>query len=118
MKLFSYEKDGGKESKVWGFFFIEWKRFFSVALLHFKDGSRDAYHSHAFNSKSWVLKGQLNEQMIDGSVNVYKPGLKPVVTLREHFHQVKSVGNTFVLTFRGPSEAYQIGVYAPVTKGA
>jgi hypothetical protein len=102
MKFFSYEKDGGQESKVWGFFIAEIKSLFSVVLLHFKDGSREAFHSHAFNSKSWVLWGQLNEHMIDGSVNVYKPGLKPVITLREHFHMVKSVGSTFVVSFRGP----------------
>ena len=102
MKLFSYEKDGGSESKVWGFFLIEAKRLFSVVLLHFKDGSRDAYHSHAFNSISWVLKGELNEQMLGGYSIVYKPSLKPVITRREYFHQVKSVGNTWVISFRGP----------------
>lgn len=102
MKFFAYEKDGGQESKVWGFFIAEIKSLFSVVLLHFKDGSREAFHSHAFNCKSWVLWGQLNKHMIDGTVNVYKRGLKPVITLREHFHMVKSVGNTFVLSFRGP----------------
>jgi quercetin dioxygenase-like cupin family protein len=101
MKFFAYEKDGGKESKVWGLFIAEIKSLFSVVLLHFKDGSREAFHSHAFNSKSLILRGQLNEHMIDGKVNVYKAG-QIVTTLREHFHMVKSVGDTFVISFRGP----------------
>jgi hypothetical protein len=52
--------------------------------------SPQAFHSHAFNSKSLILWGQLNEHMIDGKVNVYKAG-QIVTTLREHFHMVKSV---------------------------
>jgi hypothetical protein len=102
MKIFSYEKDGGKESKVWGLFLIEAKKLFSVVLLHFKDGSREAFHSHAFNAVSWVLWGQLNEEQFNGIRRTFKPSLKPVWTPRTNFHMVKSVGSTFVISFRGP----------------
>jgi hypothetical protein len=102
MKLFKLMKDGGKESRVWGFFLAEIKSLFSVVLLHFADGSREAYHSHAFNSVSWVLRGRLEENMFDGRVNVYAPSLKPVVTRRTDFHKVVSTGDTYVLSFRGP----------------
>jgi hypothetical protein len=102
MKFFAYEKDGGKESRVWGFFLAEIKSLFSVVLLHFKDGSREAYHSHAFNSLSWVLKGKLTEHMYDKRINVYSPSFKPVVTLRTDLHMVKSTGDTWVISFRGP----------------
>jgi hypothetical protein len=102
MKFFAYEKDSGKESKVWGFFIAEIKSLFSVVLLHFKDGSREAFHSHAFNSLSWVLKGKLTEHMYNGKANVYPASIVPVVTHRHDLHMVKSTGDTFVISFRGP----------------
>mgnify|MGYP001575993171 CR=1 FL=1 len=58
MKLFYYGKDGGPESHVWGFWLIEAKSLFSIVLLRFENGTREAYHSHAFNSLSWVLRGR------------------------------------------------------------
>jgi len=123
MKLLSYGKDGGPDSTVWGFWLIEWKRLFSIALLVFEDGSRDMFHSHAFNSVSWVLKGELVEKTvgeqsgkclgwIDGKWQTpfgslfkyyyYDPSFKPIITKRDRFHQVTSKGRTWVLTFRGP----------------
>lgn len=102
MKLFKFMKDGGPLSKSSGLFFVELKRLFSVVLLHFTDGSRDAYHTHAFNAVSWVLWGKLVERDIYGRVTHYTPSLRPVITLREKFHKVVSVGDTWVLSFRGP----------------
>lgn len=107
MKILKMMKDGGPESRVWGFFFIEAKKLFSVVLLHFYDGSREAYHSHAFNSISWVLKGKLVEDRIYGSylkgkITVFRPSLKPVITTRDNMHRVTSEGDTYVITFRGP----------------
>lgn len=102
MKLFNISKDGGPDSNVTGYWLIEWKRFFSIALLRFSDGSRESFHSHAFNCGSWVLTGGLREENLDGTVNYYRPGLKPLVTLRNTFHRVFSHGTSWVLTFRGP----------------
>ena len=106
MKLFHYAKDGGAESTVWGFWLIEWKRFFSIALLCFENGSREAYHSHAFNSISWVLRGALSEDIrYPNGVHdrqLYFPSLWPVFTSRSRMHKVTSCGRTWVLTFRGP----------------
>lgn len=108
MKLLHIAKDGGKESTVWGFWLVEWKRLFSAALLCFEHGSREAYHSHAFNSISWVLKGSLEEDEMprEGdcywTVRRYAPSLRPIFTPRNCMHKVTSVGRTWVLTFRGP----------------
>jgi hypothetical protein len=102
MKLVSYGKDGGKDSTVWGFWLIEIKCLFSLAVLVFENGSRDAYHSHAFNCISWVLRGQLREELRDGHVEDYLPGVWPIVTRRHTFHKVTSLGRTVVVTFRGP----------------
>lgn len=104
MKLFHYGKDGGPDSTVWGYWLIEWKSLFSVALLCFEDGTREAYHSHAFNAISWVLSGKLVEYTYkDCSFpQAYWPSFKPIVTRRTKFHKVSSVGRTWVLTFRGP----------------
>lgn len=102
MLFLQLKKDGGPDSKVWGWWLIEWKRLFTVALMHFLDGSREAYHSHAFNAISWVIRGKLTENIIDGTVNVYTPSFKPIYTPRTAFHKVVSEGNTWVFTLRGP----------------
>lgn len=110
MKLFKLMKDGGKESRVWGFFLAEIKSLFSVVLLRFADGSREAYHSHAFNSISWVLKGKLTENrrfdhsssLTEWKMTEFRPSLKPIITTRDNMHKVVSTGNTYVLSFRGP----------------
>lgn len=107
MKLFSRSKDGGPKSRVWGYFLAEIKSLFSIAILHFKDGSREAYHSHAFNSISWVLWGKLtesviNEEQTQGYSKVYTPSLFPIITKRSTLHRVTSRKNTWVITFRGP----------------
>lgn len=111
MKLFRKAKDGGPESTVTGYWLIEAKRLFSVCLLKFEDGSRDAYHTHAFDSINWVLKGEVREHVIDelgdhGSVAGYSishhASLRPVITRRSTFHKVVSKGTTWVLSLRGP----------------
>lgn len=102
MKILTSMKDGGNESTVWGLFLIEMKSLFSIALLRFENGSREAYHDHAFSSISWVLKGKLQENMLDDKVNEYTPSFKPICTSRTDFHKVVSIGRTWVLTFRGP----------------
>lgn len=104
MKLCYWGKDGGEESRVWGFWLIEWKRYFSIALLKFEHGSREAYHNHAFNAVSWLLTGALVEldRAVPGTARLYSPSWRPIFTPREMFHQVQSVGRSWVLTFRGP----------------
>jgi hypothetical protein len=107
VKLFRVAKDGGPESNVTGYWLIEWKRWFSIALLRFEDGSRDAFHSHAFNSISWLLSGCLKEYEIDHRGDeqcwrFYIPDIVPIITRRETFHKVRSYGRSWVLTFRGP----------------
>jgi hypothetical protein len=102
MKLFQQAKDGGPDSTVSGFFFIELKQFFSVALLRFMEGSREAYHDHAFNSISWILSGTLVEHHKNGEVVFHTRTFTPIKTLRNTFHKVYSRGTTWVFTIRGP----------------
>jgi hypothetical protein len=112
VKLFEISKDGGAESSVWAYWLCEFKSMFSVALLRFDGKSRDAYHSHAFDCVSWVLRGHLTERVLRAAdpddlcaVNQYPASLRPVVTRRETFHKVDSRrydGPTWVLTLRGP----------------
>ncbi len=109
MKFCKIAKDGGPESKVWGYFLFEIKSLFSIVLLRFEDGSREAYHNHAFNAVSWVLKGELNEILHESvepdvyqSLNTYCPSIFPVITLRSTMHKVISRGTTWVLSIRGP----------------
>ena len=108
MKFFTKMKDGGDDSHVYGYFLAEIKSLFTIVLINFKDGSRDAFHSHAFNSISWLLKGQLIEEVIDKDtgevikVNVYRPSILPIITKRTTFHKVISTGSSWLLNFRGP----------------
>lgn len=101
-------KDGGPESHVYAYG-LECKALFSVLVLRFENGTRDAYHSHAFNAVSWLLgSGDLHEIVKPGrqgalsTTTYYEPSLRPIVTLRETYHQVASIGRTWVLTLRGP----------------
>lgn len=106
MKFCYVGKDGGPESTVWGFWLIEIKSLFSIALLCFEHGSREAYHNHAFNSISWVLSGSLIEFVRKGKGwnkwVAYRPSWRPIFTSRDRMHKVTSVGRSWVLTFRGP----------------
>lgn len=111
MRLFYRGKDGGSESTVWGFWLCEFKSLFSVVLLCFENGTREAYHNHAFNSISWVLKGKLTEYLLghwEGEeykkqrFKTYLSSFRPIITRRSTFHQVRSDGRTWVLSFRGP----------------
>lgn len=104
MKILWNAKDGGVESKVWCYG-VESKLFGSILLLNFKEGSREAYHSHAFDAISWVLKGKIKEVIAfesDGLINYYKPSVKPIKTYKETFHKVYGLAkNTWILSFRG-----------------
>lgn len=103
MRFFSKAKDGGPKSTVTGYWLVELKRFFSIVLLKFEDGSRDEYHDHAFNSINWVLSGRVDEEFTDPSLNLtYRPSLRPVKTQRTRMHRVRSRGTTWVFSIRGP----------------
>ncbi len=103
MKIFKRMKDGGQESTVTGYWLIEVKSLFSVCVLRFDGASREAFHTHAFNALSWVLKGGLTEEFLSGGNKKYSPSSRPIYTSRNNFHKVSSdEGTTWVLTFRGP----------------
>lgn len=107
MKLLTKRKDGGPESSVTGYWLIEAKSLFSICLLRFDGRSREAFHTHAFNCFSWVLRGRLRETFLDtfleGQAVEHRASWRPFVTRRSDFHKVDSPdGTTWVLTFRGP----------------
>jgi len=106
MKICFKAKDGGPASKVTGYWLIESKMFFSIVLLRFDKGSREAYHTHAFNAVSWLLKGKLLELVRNSGEPIqcsYTPSLTPIYTPRERFHKVEGIANTtWAISFRGP----------------
>ena len=115
-RLFTKRSDGGKDSGVTAYFLIEWKILFSIAILKFNKGSREAYHTHAFNALTWWLKGKVKEasfyaifnghyiltQRYDDGIKEYKPSIVPKYTSRLHFHKIIAIKDTFALTLRGP----------------
>lgn len=63
-KFFTKAKDGGPESHVTGYFLVEIKPLFSIVLLHFAEGTREAFHSHAFNALTLWLSGVVEERVM------------------------------------------------------
>ena len=102
-KFLHVAKDGGLESNVDGYWLIESKALFSIVLLRFRKGSREAFHTHAFNAVSWVLHGHMTEYTMDGDIIQLTPSIVPVYTARNRFHKVEGIANnTWALSFRGP----------------
>ncbi len=100
---FFYKKyDGVKDSGVVGYFLIEWKILFSIGLLRFSEGSRENYHSHAFNAITWWLAGRVKEQKFQGKEKDFSKSIKPKITLRDNIHRVIGYTKAWALTFRGP----------------
>lgn len=105
MKLFYTAKDGGPESNVTGYWLIEWKSVFSIVLLKFSKGTREAYHNHAFNAFSWIIKGELQEDKIEPikQLKSLKASWRPFITSKNNMHRVTGVADTtWALSFRGP----------------
>lgn len=103
MKFFTKMKDGGKDSTVTGYWLLEWKALLSICVLKFEGDSREVYHTHAFHCISWVLSGELKEEMLDGRVIKILPSIFPFLTTRKDFHKVSSVTDvTWLFTIRGP----------------
>lgn len=103
MKFLKWGKDGGPESSVWGFWFIEIKWLFSIVLLRFEKGeTREAFHSHAFNALTWWLSGKVAEEHTNGQIDLWWPSLLPKLTRRSCFHRVRPIKKTWALSIRGP----------------
>lgn len=102
MKIFSRSKDGGPDSPVDAFFLVEIKSLFSVALLRFNEGGREAYHTHAFNAWTWFLLGDLVEQDHDGTAKTYRRSVLPKRTVRTKNHRVLAHKTSWCFTIRGP----------------
>ena len=100
-RVFYTKPDGGKDSGVKAFFLIEWKILFSIGILRFNEGTREAYHSHAFNALTWWLSGSVTEIKKDGTEKDFAPSFKPKYTSRDNCHKVKAHRKTFALTLRG-----------------
>jgi hypothetical protein len=98
MRILSKAKDGGLKSTVTGFWFIEIKSLFSIVLLRFDKGSREAFHSHAFNAITWFLNGNVDEHHLDGRVLNWQGSIKPKFTPRSCFHKVFANETTYALS--------------------
>jgi hypothetical protein len=102
MKFFKKAKDGGPDSPVDGYFLIELKGLFSIALLKFNKGGRENYHTHAFHALTWFLFGDLVEEDISGDEYRYTRSLKPKLTPRDKNHRVRAAKDSWCFTIRGP----------------
>lgn len=101
-RFFYVKPDGGLDSGVTGYFLIEWKLFFSIGILHFRNGTREAFHSHAFNAITFWLKGRVTEIKYNGASKDFSAGFKPKYTPRTNWHKIHAHEDVYALTFRGP----------------
>lgn len=104
IKLFKKSHDGGPDSGVTGYWLVESKKLGSVVLLHFRPGSREAFHNHAFNALTWWLKGNVVEHFLDEDKKskVWYPSFIPKITRREDFHKIYARKSSWALSIRGP----------------
>lgn len=102
MKFFKKSHDGGKDSGVTGYWLIEWKKGFSIVLLRFGAGSREAYHSHAFNAWTFWIKGRVVERFPVGEMITWKPSIFPKYTPRGNMHKIDAQEVSWAISFRGP----------------
>jgi len=103
----SFGNDGGEKSGVTGFWLIEIKSLFSIVLLRFSKGTRENFHSHAFNAVTWFLWGSVEEEHLGENgqldrVLPWGPSIWPKSTPRGCFHRVKALSDTWAISFRGP----------------
>ena len=106
--------DGGKDSPVTGYWLVEMKNWFSIALLCFNPGHRENYHSHAFNAYTWFLSGSvLEDRIVKDKQSIHQcrswgPSIIPKYTPKDNCHKVSVKGNkpVWALTFRGPWDKY------------
>lgn len=101
MKFLSKAADGGPASGVTGYFLVEIKWLFSVVLLHFAEGSREAFHEHAFNAYTIWLAGEVREEHRDGRKCFFSAGMRKR-TPRYVFHKIIALKSSWALSFRGP----------------
>lgn len=102
MKFFKRSHDGGKDSGVEGLFLVEIKSLFSIVLLSFNKGSREAYHSHAFNALTWWVRGSVVEYHVDGREIEWTPSIIPKLTRKNCFHKIYALRKSYAISFRGP----------------
>jgi hypothetical protein len=102
MRFFQKTKDGGPDSPVNAYFLFEIKSCMSIAILKFNAGTREAFHTHAFNALTWFIAGDLVEQDISGEYYAYARSWIPKVTRRHKNHKVIALEDSWCLTIRGP----------------
>lgn len=101
MKLFAKAADGGKHSGVTGYFLVEIKSAFSIVLLHFEKGTREAFHEHAFNAVTLWLWGRIVEHILGGIDREFCAG-DVKFTPRSCFHKIEALESSWALSIRGP----------------
>lgn len=124
MKFLSWGKDGGPESPVDGFYIVEIKPLFSIVLLKFNVGVREAFHSHAFNAITLWWKGWVSEEIqISRSHTLQRCWLAGDIkyTSRKHMHRIEALSPAYALSFRGPWvdtwQEFKDGKYITLTHG-
>lgn len=101
MRFLEKVKDGGTDSNVDAYVLIEIKSAFSIMLLKFNKGCRQAFHTHAFDAFTMMLSGDMIEEFPDMKGRPYKRG-KWKYTPKGLLHRVRAFKDSWAFTVRGP----------------
>lgn len=87
---------------------LEWKKLFSIKLFHFHktNGSQDRFHTHSFNSVSFLLKGNyVEEVVVDGFVKPLPRNRSKIIYIpKGEFHRITKSDGCKTLLITGPWE--------------
>lgn len=101
--FFKKSHDGGPNSGVTGYWLIEWKPVFSIVLLKFNKGTREAFHSHAFDAVTfWLPYSSITEHHLNKPKIKWYPSFFPKYTPKKCFHKVEAHNVSYCLSIRGP----------------
>lgn len=87
---------------------LEWKKLFSIKLFHFhkSTGCQDRFHTHSFNSISFLIKGNYVEEILRGDTVVpYNRNRSRFIYIPSNeYHRITRSDGCRTLLITGPWE--------------
>lgn len=105
MKLFTKKRIELGEGHIVQYTLFEWKRFGGIWLYNWKTIKQNRFHTHAFPSYAFLLRGSYEEEVIkNGSIirKVVNQWMRPRKLPRNYCHRIlKAEPNTWTVVFFG-----------------
>tara|TARA_R110000850_G_scaffold1714_21_gene9240 strand:- start:4554 stop:4964 length:411 start_codon:yes stop_codon:yes gene_type:complete len=106
MKIFSKKRIELGAGHIVQYTIFENKKFGGIWLYNWKTIEQNRFHTHAFNSYAFLLRGQYKEEVIEGTTikhNVVNQWMKPRFLPKNYCHRILVANpNTWTIVFFGP----------------